>query len=124
MASDREEVSAGRIRQGLGGGRPWRNSSDGLARDVRDVAAADAEVVKFAVRQPVQLADRLAEAAPVAIVADEVHGILVSSSFVLFSSYLAKIGAPGQLLKRSCCIAAMQIVHCTKFSAVADVSQK
>ena len=26
MASDREEVNAGRIRQGRGGGRPWRNS--------------------------------------------------------------------------------------------------
>ena len=78
LASDREEVSAGRIRQGPGGGGPWRNSSDGLARDVRDVAAADAEIVELAVRQPAQLAHRLAVAAPVAVVADQVHGFRLS----------------------------------------------
>ena len=40
---------------------------------MRDVAAADAQVLKLAVRQPAQLADRLAIAPPVAVVADQVH---------------------------------------------------
>ena len=74
VVNPREEVKADRFRQGRGGGRPWRNSLDRLPRDVMDVAAADAEVDEFTVRQAAQLGDGVPVAAPVAVVADQVHG--------------------------------------------------
>lgn len=49
-----------------------------------NVAAADAEVIQFAIGQAVQLRHRLTIAAPVAIVADQVHG----SSLSVFRSSL------------------------------------
>ena len=73
MASDREEVNAGRIRQGRGGGRPWRNSLDRLAGDRSDFVADDAEIVELTVRKATQLGNGVAVNAPVTIVADQVH---------------------------------------------------
>src|SRR5687768_10574746 len=68
VASHREEVKTGRIRRDRGGGRSRRNSLDGLARDVGDVAAAEAEIGKLAVGQAAQLGNGFPVAAPVAIV--------------------------------------------------------
>ena len=73
VASDREEVKAGRIRQGRGGGRPCQNSLERPAGDRGNLAAVDAEVVEFAVRKAVQLGNGVPVAAPVAVVADQVH---------------------------------------------------
>ena len=70
---DREEVKAGRIRQGRGGGRPCRNSLDRPAGDGGDVASGNAEIGEFAVRQAAQLGNGVPVAAPVAVVADQVH---------------------------------------------------
>ena len=75
VVNPREEVKADRIRQGRGGGRPWRNSltSDRLAGDDLDLVADDAEIMELAVRKATQLGNRLAINAPVTIVADQVH---------------------------------------------------
>lgn len=75
MAVDWEEEVFGRIRLGLGGGKPCRKlyELDCFASNERDVAAGDAEVVQFAVRQAAQLVDGVTVAAPVAVVADQVH---------------------------------------------------
>ena len=81
VALDWEEVVSGRIRE------VWEevdlaeflNSLDRLAGDELDVAAGNAEVVEFAVGQAAQLVHGIAVAAPVAVVADQVHG---SSRFV------------------------------------------
>lgn len=61
-----------------------RSGLDRLAGDVVDVAAADAEVGQFTVRQAVQLGNGFPVAAPVAVVADQVHG---SSRFVFSSDH-------------------------------------
>jgi hypothetical protein len=55
-----------------------------LACDEGDVAAADAEVVEFAVGQAAQLGNGFPVAAPVAVVADQVHRI---SRFVFRSDH-------------------------------------
>lgn len=49
-----------------------------------NVTPADAEIGEFAIGQAVQLTYRLAVAAPVAVVADQVHG----SSLSVFASFL------------------------------------
>ena len=71
---------------------PW---SDRLAGDEVDVAAGNAEVRKLAVRQAAQLGNGFPVAAPVAVVADQVHGTsrFVFSSFLAVFVYDAKIGA-------------------------------
>jgi hypothetical protein len=46
---------------------------DGLAGHGLDLAAVDAEVGKLAVREARQLVDRVTVAAPVAVVADDIH---------------------------------------------------
>lgn len=56
---------------------------DGFTRDEVDVAAGDAEVGQFAVRQAAQLGDSLTVAAPVAVIADQVH---LRFPFVFFRS--------------------------------------
>jgi len=72
-----------------------RRGLDRLAGDVVDVAAADAEVGQFTVRQAAQLGDGVPVAAPVAVVADQVHG---STRFVFLRIipfvYEQKIGGP------------------------------
>jgi len=75
VVNPREEVKADRIRQGRGGGRPWRNSltSDRLAGDVLDLVADDAEIMELTVRKATQLGNGVAINAPVTIVADQVH---------------------------------------------------
>ena len=85
-ASIREEVNAGRIRQDLGGGRPWRNSNSlhGLAGDEGDVAAGNTEIAQFAIRKAAQLTHGFAVAAPVAVVADQVHRTSRSSIVQVF----------------------------------------
>ena len=89
LASDREEVKAGRIRQGRGGGRPWRNSLDRPAGDGGNVATGNAEIGELAVRKAVQLGNGVPVTAPVAVVADQVHGIsrFVFGSFSSISLY-------------------------------------
>ena len=89
MASDREEVKAGRIRQGRGGGRPWRNSLDRPAGDGGNVATGNAEIGELAVRKAVQLGNGVPVTAPVAVIADQVHGI---SRFVFGSDHLLVTG--------------------------------
>ena len=79
---------------------------DGLTRDKRDVAAGDAEIGQFPVAQAAQLGNRFPVAAPVAVIADQVHGIsrfvfgFVFSSFRSFILYEAKIGSVDSFLKR------------------------
>ena len=90
---------------------------DGLARHKRDVATGDAQIVEFTVRQAAQLTHGFAVAAPVAVVADQVHfraRSCFSSCFDFFFSVDdAKIGAFAPALKRLCCMAAMRVVHCS-----------
>ena len=81
VVNPREEVKADRIRQGRGGGRPWRNSLDrALAGDGLDLVADDAKVMKLAVRKATQLEHRVAISALVTIVAHEVHFRILSNS--------------------------------------------
>ena len=76
-------------------GRCRPEDSDRLARDEMDVAAADAEVVQFTVAQAAQLGNGFTVAAPVAVVADQVHDIsrFVFSSDHSVSVYGREIGA-------------------------------
>ena len=84
MASNREEVKAGLIRQGRGGGRPWRNSLDRPAGDGGNVSPRNAEIGKLAVRKAAQLGNGVPVAAPVAVVADQVHRTSRSSIVQVF----------------------------------------
>lgn len=75
-----EEEKAGRIHQG-GRRRPWRNPVvllDRLTGDVRNVASGNPEVVELAVGEAAQLVNRLPVAAPVAVIADQVHDSALS----------------------------------------------
>jgi hypothetical protein len=58
--------------------RPARISRglDGLRGDSLDAGAVDAEIGEFAVRKPAQFVQGVAVAAPVAIAADQLQGIL------------------------------------------------
>ena len=86
------------IRRGRGGGRPWRNllnSLDRLAGDFANACAGNTQIVQLAVRQAVQLRHGFAIEAPVAIVADQVHGLFDSSlvrSFLWYALQIRMVG--------------------------------
>ena len=98
MASDREEVKAGRIRQGRGGGRPCRNSLERPAGDRGNLAPVDAEVVELAVRKAVQLGNGVPVTAPVAVVADQVHLRSRRLWFGLFRRLIQRVDRLGRLV--------------------------
>src|SRR5690606_7872689 len=87
---NREEENASRIRQGLGGGKPRRNSLEGLASDEGDVAAIDTEIVQLPVGEAAQLIHGFPVAAPVAVIADQVH---CSARFFVFVFDQRRYGA-------------------------------
>ena len=82
----REEVNAGLILQGREEEAPTKFMQflERLARYERDIATGDAQIVEFTVRQAAQLTHGLAVAAPVAVVADQVHFRARFLLFVLF----------------------------------------
>jgi hypothetical protein len=80
---DREEEMPVAIRQ------DWEEVTltlDRLAGHVGNVAAGDAEVVELAVGEAAQLGNRLPVAAPVTVIADQVH--CLARLFVLVRSTL------------------------------------
>ena len=87
---NREEVNAGLIRQGREEEAPTKfmQSLERFARHERDVATGDAQIVEFTVRQAAQLTHGLAVAAPIAVVADQVHLRARFLLFVLFRFFL------------------------------------
>ena len=80
---NREEENAGLIRQSREEVTlaKFMQSLERLAGDEGDVATGDAQIVEFTVGQAAQLTHGLAVAAPVAVVADQVH---LRARFLLF----------------------------------------
>jgi len=68
---------------------------DRLARHLRNVATADAEVVELAVRKAAQLGNGVTVAAPVAVIADQVH-LRARLRFVFFNRCLRGVDRLGR----------------------------